>query len=327
MPRVHGLRIWWYITAPDGSCVVWGGYNVTLPPDDCTNLGTGQFDNPWPDDWNNANSEEYEATLDISAGSLQGQGEWTITILNGWATSGIVNYQLQFTIEGECLGDCDDPAACNFVPVDQQTNPLTDVCEYALDLFGPGYDCNGVCLNDSDGDGICDENDDCDGITDECGNCGAAKPQAARIPRLATTTRTLRATTEGACTSTLVVNAVEPTLLDAWTTLPATLIPMPPATMGRARRWTNAGSAAEQAPLGALIQWLATTMLTALQRVTMAPACMQTPLAFAVEFVPQMPTAMACVTPVTMTDIGLTWRPTPCTLRANWQAKPPTVFM
>ena len=77
-----------YITAPDGSCVVWGGYNVTLPPDDCTNLGTGQFDNPWPDDWNNANSEEYEATLDISAGNLSGSGEWTITILNGWATSG-----------------------------------------------------------------------------------------------------------------------------------------------------------------------------------------------------------------------------------------------
>ena len=164
-----------YITAPDGSCVVWGGYNVTLPPDDCTNLGTGQFDNPWPDDWNNANSEEYEATLDISAGNLSGSGEWTITILNGWATSGVVNYQLQFTIEGECPGDCDDPAACNFVPVDQQTNPLPDVCEYALDLFGPGYDCNGVCLNDSDGDGICDENDDCDGITDECGNCGGSQ--------------------------------------------------------------------------------------------------------------------------------------------------------
>ena len=60
----------------------------------------------------------------------------------------------------------------NFVPVEQQTNPLTELCEYAVDLFGPGYDCDGVCLNDSDGDGICDENDDCDGVVDECGNCG-----------------------------------------------------------------------------------------------------------------------------------------------------------
>ena len=40
---------------------------------------------------------------------------------------------------------------------DQQTNPLLDVCEYAEDLFGAGYDCDGVCLNDEDGDGICDE--------------------------------------------------------------------------------------------------------------------------------------------------------------------------
>ena len=28
-----------------------------------------------------------------------------------------------------------------------------DSCEYAED----GYDCDGVCLNDADGDGVCDE--------------------------------------------------------------------------------------------------------------------------------------------------------------------------
>ena len=41
-----------------------------------------------------------------------------------------------------------------------------DVCEYAEDLFGEGYDCDGVCLNDEDGDGICDEDDE--GSYDEC---------------------------------------------------------------------------------------------------------------------------------------------------------------
>ena len=52
-----------------------------------------------------------------------------------------------------------------------QVNPSLDVCLYPEDLFGVGYDCDGVCLNDADGDGICDETDECDGVVDECGVC------------------------------------------------------------------------------------------------------------------------------------------------------------
>ena len=29
------------------------------------------------------------------------------------------------------------------------------------DLYGIGFDCDGVCLGDADGDGICDEEDCC----------------------------------------------------------------------------------------------------------------------------------------------------------------------
>ena len=62
---------------------------------------------------------------------------------------------------------------CNYVPEDEQTNPLEEVCVFADDLYPNGLlDCDGVCYNDSDGDGICDEIDDCDGVYDECGNCG-----------------------------------------------------------------------------------------------------------------------------------------------------------
>ena len=164
-----------YITAPDGACVVWGGFNVTLPPDACTNLGTGQNNTPWPTEWNNGNSEEYFAIIDVSEANLSGAGEWTITILNGWTTAGVVNYDILFTIAGPCPGDCPDPTACNFTPVEEQVNPNEEVCLYAEDLFGPGLDCEGACLNDSDGDGICDEDDDCEGVLDECGNCGGSQ--------------------------------------------------------------------------------------------------------------------------------------------------------
>ena len=34
-----------------------------------------------------------------------------------------------------------------------------------------GFDCDGVCLGDADGDGICDEEDTCFGDIDECGVC------------------------------------------------------------------------------------------------------------------------------------------------------------
>ena len=160
-----------YIYAPDGSCVVFGGWNVD-PVGGCTDLGTGFGDSVWPDTWNTGLSGNYTATIDVSAGALSGSGDWIVEVQNAWATGNTVTYDLEFTFDGPCAGECPDPLACNYVPEDQQTNPLLDICEYAEDLFGEGYDCDGVCLNDEDGDGICDETDDCFGSYDECGNCG-----------------------------------------------------------------------------------------------------------------------------------------------------------
>ena len=45
---------------------------------------------------------------------------------------------------------CTDELACNFDP---DSNVDDGSCEYAEN----GYDCDGVCLNDADGDGVCDE--------------------------------------------------------------------------------------------------------------------------------------------------------------------------
>ena len=51
---------------------------------------------------------------------------------------------------------CTDPNACNFNP--------EAVLDDGMCLYAPANsDCNGSCLNDTDGDGICDE--------DEIGGC------------------------------------------------------------------------------------------------------------------------------------------------------------
>ena len=59
----------------------------------------------------------------------------------------------------------------NYVPEEEQLNPLDEACVYPEDLYGIGFDCDGVCLRDADGDGICDEEDTCFGDIDECGVC------------------------------------------------------------------------------------------------------------------------------------------------------------
>ena len=158
-----------YVYAPDGSCAVWGGWNVDADAA-CTDLGT-DLGGLWPDDWNSGTAGTYTATIDVSAAGLAGTGDWTVVIVNAYTTSSGANYEFSLTFDGPCAGDCPDPTACNYVAEEDQVNPLEEVCLYPEDLFGVGYDCDGVCLGDEDGDGICDEADDCFGSLDECGVC------------------------------------------------------------------------------------------------------------------------------------------------------------
>ena len=65
--------------------------------------------------------------------------------------------------EDESAG-CTDPEACNTGDFTDTDNSL---CDYPIDLYGVDYlDCDGECLNDTDGDGVCDE-DEVLGCTDE----------------------------------------------------------------------------------------------------------------------------------------------------------------
>ena len=81
-------------------------------------------------------------------------------------TSGQVNFQvnLQYRAQNgenpqvlneslvfpELVLGCTDASACNYDP---EAEAEDGTCTYAADF----YDCEGVCLNDTDGDGVCDE--------------------------------------------------------------------------------------------------------------------------------------------------------------------------
>ena len=143
-----------YIYAPNGECVVWGGWNIN-PVGFCTDIGTGAA-NSWPGNWSTTQNGFYTYTLNTNAYNLNGTGNWVVTIQNAWTGAPVATYDLDIVFNGICQGDCDIPGACNYVPGTTIGNP--DLCIFAIDLYPSGlYDCNGICYNDDDGDGICNE--------------------------------------------------------------------------------------------------------------------------------------------------------------------------
>ena len=74
------------------------------------------------------------------------------------------NMQFQTLRWGEPQCGCQLEDACNYNPDAAYTD--NDNCLYPADLYGaPHFDCDGVCLNDVDGDDVCDE-DEVPGCTD-----------------------------------------------------------------------------------------------------------------------------------------------------------------
>ena len=180
------------LTAPDGTCLQYGGYNLTLG---CPSAGL------WPADWNTSAAGTYTATA-VFAEPISGVGEWTITILNSWASSDGASYDTDITFIGLCEGlpatpGCMDSTACNYNPdatVDDGSCEFTSCagctedtacnfdatatlddgsCEYAScgcpgDLDGDGqvsvadvllflsdFGCmDAPCVGDANGDGI-----------------------------------------------------------------------------------------------------------------------------------------------------------------------------
>ena len=142
-----------YLYAPNGECIVWGGWNIP-PTGGCTNVGTG-FNNSWPANWSTTTNGFYTYTLNTNTFGLNGSGAWTVTIQNAWTGSAVATYDLDIVFDGICEGDCFIPSACNYDPFADLIN--NDLCIFADDLYSPPgiYDCDGNCLLDFDGDGIC----------------------------------------------------------------------------------------------------------------------------------------------------------------------------
>ena len=96
----------------------------------------------------NPNAPNYDATATIDDGSCQD--------ILGCTDVEACNYSSIATLnDGTCdylsclVQGCTDATACNYNP-DAEANDGT--CEYP----DAGYDCDGVCLVDTDGDGVCD---------------------------------------------------------------------------------------------------------------------------------------------------------------------------
>ena len=141
-----------YIYAPNGECVVWGGWNIP-PTGGCTDIGTG-FANSWPANWSTTLNGFY--TVPFFAWNLVGTGEWTITVQNAWIGSAPATYDLDVIFGGVCPGDMHDDTVTDYVAGTTLGDP--DLCEYAIDVYPSGYyDCDGNCYNDDDGDGVCNE--------------------------------------------------------------------------------------------------------------------------------------------------------------------------
>lgn len=138
------------LCAPNGDCLQIGGYDI-----DPGFPSAGG----WPGGWNVSTPGTYTANVDLGLYDLSGDGSWTLQIINGWTSSGIVSYLIDLQFPGLCSsGDavpgCTDVAACNYAPLATEDDGS---CLY-LDVLG---DCGGGCTADNNGNGICDSEETC----------------------------------------------------------------------------------------------------------------------------------------------------------------------
>ena len=99
------------VTAPDGSCVAFGGYDITPA---CGTYGGGL-----PTSWNSTTAGTYTTTFLLPDGP-EGSGTWTVAVTNGWSSGPAVVYAVTVELGGLCTGaipGCTDLAACNFDPL------------------------------------------------------------------------------------------------------------------------------------------------------------------------------------------------------------------
>jgi len=140
------------IGSPDGTCIEFGGYNYASGV--CASQGN--FLSVYPATWQVSTAGLYNAVVDLSGAEVSGDGDWTLTIVNGWTASSGAGFVTSISLSGICpyefteLLGCTDFTACNYEP---SANTEDGSCSYSVDAIGV---CGGDCESDSDNDGICD---------------------------------------------------------------------------------------------------------------------------------------------------------------------------
>lgn len=134
------------ITAPDGNCLQYGGYNLSL---DCPSAGM------WPADWNTSAAGTYTATA-LFPSPISGTGDWTITLLNSWNSSVGALYTTTLTFDGLCeapddIFGCTNSTACNFNELATADDGSCDYtsCAGCTDSAACNYDDTATLDDDS----------------------------------------------------------------------------------------------------------------------------------------------------------------------------------
>lgn len=103
-------------------------------------------------------SGETDGTGTVVDGDADNNQVCDVLEVPGCTNENACNYDSQATQSdgscefSSCVG-CMNPAACNFDETATLSEPISCV------FPEPGYDCDGICLSDTDGDGVCDANE------------------------------------------------------------------------------------------------------------------------------------------------------------------------
>ena len=171
----------------DGSCT------YSNPPYDCDGSCINDTDGDGI-----CNESEIPGCTDSNAcnyvsGATDDDGSCDLTSCQGCTSPFACNYDASASIDdGSCdfvsciVFGCADSSACNY-------DPLADYDDGSCTYPTPPYDCDGSCINDTDGDGICNEyeipgctdSNACNyasGATDNDGSCDFTSCQGCTSP-------------------------------------------------------------------------------------------------------------------------------------------------